>query len=513
MRRSLLAAAVAPLLLLTACGGSDGGSGSGGDGAGGGTLTLASIVPPSSFAVGEMASSGPADNYYQAVYDRLLTLDADGRPAANLVTDWSYDDSGTRLSLTLRDDVTFTDGTAFDADAVKANLETAKAANGEAASALGAVDSVEVVDATHADIVLSRPDPGLVDALARSSGYMASPEALDSPDLATEPVGSGPYVLDADATTAGSEYVFTRNADYWNAEDYPYDRIDIKFLDDTTAQINGLRSGELSAIGGVSTSDVVSGAESAGLNVVTYFNGTIEGLYLWDREGAIAPALGDVRVRQAINYAMDRDTLVDVVKGGLGQPTEQMFGPSTAGYDQSLEGTYDFDLDKAKQLMADAGYADGFELTLPDFSPVFPDEQAAMTEALASINIQVTYQPITADQVVSSIMGGQWPLNFFGLTAASPFEMSSLALTSQSPFNPFKIDDPTVTGLLTEATTATGDDQAAALQELSGYLVDQAWFAPWDAQEAAAITSEDVAVAPVPGVSSPPLSGYSPAGN
>src|SRR3954467_11377977 len=475
MRRSIVATTVASLLFFaTACGGSDdSGSGGGADA----TLTLGSIVPPRSFAIGEMASSGPADNYYQAVYDRLMHLDADGKPSAGLATDWSYDETGLRLALTLHDGVTFTDGATFDADAVKANLEKAKASSGEAGSALRAVDHVEVVDATHADVVLSRPDPGLVDALARSSGFMAAPPALASPDLATAPVGSGPYVLDAKATTAGSDYVYTRNADYWDADSYPYDQVEIKFLDDTTAQLNGLRSGELSAVGGVSTSDVVSGAKSAGLNVVTYFNGTIEGLYLWDRDGAVAPALGDVRVRQAINYAMDRDTIVKTVKGGLGQPTEQVFGPSSAGYDESLEGTYDFDLDKAKKLMADAGYADGFALTLPDFSPVFPDEQAAMTEAFESLKIKTTYKPITGDQVVGSIIGGQWPANFFSLTSSSPWAFAQLAVAPGAPFNPFHVSDPKVNDLVASAQASTGDAQDKALSQLNAYLVDQAWFA------------------------------------
>ena len=105
MRRSLVAATAASVLLLTAaCGGSsDAGSGSAG---GDSTLTLATITPPSSFAVGEMAQSGPEDHYYQAVYDTLLRLDDDGEPAANLVTEWSFDETNTRLSLTLRDDVT-----------------------------------------------------------------------------------------------------------------------------------------------------------------------------------------------------------------------------------------------------------------------------------------------------------------------------------------------------------------------------------------------------------------------
>src|SRR5205085_1134161 len=163
-------------------------------------------------------------------------------------------------------------------------------------------------------------DPGLLQSLARSSGYMASPATLTSPDATTDPVGSGPYVYDGSASTAGSSYVYTRNDDFWNAAAYPYDKVEVDFLDDTTAVLNG-----------------------------------------------------------------------------LGTPTVQVFGPDSEGYDPALEGTYDYDVDKARSLMADAGYADGFAMTLPDFSPVYPDEQAAMTEALAAINITVTYAPITGD--------------------------------------------------------------------------------------------------------------------
>jgi peptide/nickel transport system substrate-binding protein len=512
MRRSLVAATAASVLLLTAaCGGSSGGSS--GSGSGDSTeLTLAAVTPPSSFAVGEMAQSGPEDHYYQAVYDTLLELDEDGQPVANLVTEWSYDETNTRLSLTLRDDVTFSDGTALDAEAVKANLEAAKGRSGEAGSALGAISSVEVVDATHADVVLSRPDPALLQSLARSSGYVASPAALASPDLATAPVGSGPYVLDADASTAGSTYVYTRNEDYWNAEDFPYDSLEIRFLDDTTAILNGLRSGEINGVSG-GTSDVTTGAENAGLTVTTYTNGGIEGVYLWDRAGALVPALADVRVRQAINHAMDRETIVETVKGGLGEPTVQVFGPNSPAYDESLEDTYEFDVDRARELMAEAGYADGFSMTLPDFSPVYPDEQAAMTEAFASLGIEVTYAPITGDQVVGSIIGGQWPANFFNLTAGSPFEMIGLTLTQQSPFNPFKSADPEVDRLVQQAQTTSGDEQTAALQELNRHLVDQAWFAPWDAAEGTFITTTDVAVTAVPGVSVPPLTGFEPAGS
>src|SRR3954469_1713831 len=118
MRRPLVAATVASVLLLASACSGDGGSGSG-SGANTDKLTLAAITPPSSFAIGAMASSGPEDHYYQAVYDKLLALDAKGQPVPWLATEWSYDKTGMTLSLTLRDDVTFTDGAAFDAAAVK----------------------------------------------------------------------------------------------------------------------------------------------------------------------------------------------------------------------------------------------------------------------------------------------------------------------------------------------------------------------------------------------------------
>lgn len=514
MRKSIIAAAVAILLLtVSACGGSsDSSSGSSSASSGGGTLTLAAIVPPKSFAVGAMTSDGPENPYYQAVYDSLLSLDKDGKPAANLATEWSYDAANTTLSLTLRDNVKFTDGTPFDAAAVKANVEQAKQESGESGAALKAVDSVTVVDATHADLVLSAPDPALLDSLARASGFMASPTALTSADLATNPVGSGPYVLDQTATTAGSAYVYTRNPDYWNKDAYPYDGVEVKSIDDTTAALNGLRTGQIQGAVGDSA-DLIAGAEQAGLTVTSFPSGATTGIYLWDRGGSNTAALADKRVRQAINYAFDRKTIVDKIKSGLGTPTTQIFGSSTNAYVESLNDTYSYDLDKAKSLMAEAGYASGFSMTLPDFSPVFPDEQAVMTEGFTALNISITYVPVTPDQVVGSVIAGQWPVNFFNLTSPSAWGLAQLTVTPTGTFNPFHTDDPTVTGLLAKAGAASPADQGPIMQELNTYLVDNAWFAPWYGVEASYITATSVAVQPVPGLSQPPLANFAPSGN
>ncbi|GGS23649.1 hypothetical protein GCM10010269_73100 [Streptomyces humidus] len=507
MRRLLVAVPAAALVLtVSACGGAAGGGGANA----GSTLSLATVTPPKSFEPGAMAMGGPEDHYYQAVYDTLLKLDAYGRPAAGLATNWNYDAANTTLSLTLRSGVTFTDGTKFDAEAVRTNLEHAKKGTGEAANALKFVDHVKAVDPTHVDIVLTSPDPSLTAGLARSAGYMDSPKAFTRGDVATRPVGTGPYRLDAKRSTAGDTYVFTRNAGYWDKIHYPYKEVSIKVLDDTTAALNALRSGQLQGMPGPSK-DIVEGARKAGLTVTTFENGTMEGVFLWDRKGNNTKALGDVRVRRAINYAFDREAIVKNVKGGLGTATDQVFGSSTPAYDKSLEGAYGHDLGKAEKLMAEAGYAQGFSMTLPDFSPVYPNEQAAMTEALKSIGIKVTYQPITGDQVVGSIIGGKWPANFFSLTSSSPWAFIQLAVAPGATFNPFHVSDPKIAALLKTVQQSSGAAQDKALKQLNAYLVDQAWFAPWDVQKGAYVSAKTVKVTPIPGIAVPPLSGFSPA--
>ena len=159
MRRSLVAATAASVLLLTAaCGGSsDGGSGVRRQRR---PLTLAAITPPSSFAIGEMASSGPEDNYYQAVYDTLLSLDADGQPVANLVDRMELrrdrhpaePHAARRRHVHRRRDVRRRGGQGQPRAGEDGHRRGRRRPSAR-------VDSVEVVDATHADIVLSRPDP------------------------------------------------------------------------------------------------------------------------------------------------------------------------------------------------------------------------------------------------------------------------------------------------------------------------------------------------------------------
>ncbi|WP_329140409.1 ABC transporter substrate-binding protein [Streptomyces sp. NBC_00670] len=485
---------------VAACGG--GGGAAGGDS----TLTLGESVTATPWDLAD-ASIGPEAQYYQPVYDTLIRLDTKGKATPNLATSWSYDKSRTTLTLKLREGIKFTDGTAVDADAVKKSLTHTRSGSGTAAGQIQDISGVDVVDEHTVAIRLSHPSASLVPALGQVSGMIASPKALDDPKT---PVGSGPYRLDTAATTVGTTYTYTRNADYWNAKAFPYDTIVIKYLSDQTARNNALMSGQLD--GATLNLNRVKTVKSRGLNVQTYQPGDIEGLYIWDRAGKIVPALGKLKVRQALNHAFDKKAIIKASKTGLGTPTAQLFAKNEEGYAADLDDTYSYDPDKARKLLAEAGYPNGFSVTIPDMSSIFPQEQAALTQSLKDIGIKVTLDNLPSNQIFSSLLAGKYAMSYFKLGATTSWDKVQLQLPKNSTWNPFKYDDPKVDGLLTRIGEASDDDQRAELfQKLNTYVVDQAWNAPWNVMVNAYATAKDVKVTPQPGAQYPPIYNFEPA--
>src|SRR4029453_2020097 len=208
-------------------------------------------------------------------------------------------DDNTVLSLTLRDSVEFTDGSPFDGEAVKANLEYLKASTGQNSYMAASIDEVEVLSATEVNLKLTAPDPGLLNYLAVVGGAMASPATLGAGDEATTAVGSGPYVLEK--ATPGSEYVYERNEDYWNSEAFPYDEIVVKPISDSTARLNALKSGQAEVALGAPPQ--VTEAEGSGLTVERYPTDW-QGLFLNDRAGASVPAVPRWGVARRIHLAL-----------------------------------------------------------------------------------------------------------------------------------------------------------------------------------------------------------------
>ncbi|MBP8534417.1 ABC transporter substrate-binding protein [Streptomyces sp. MK37H] len=469
------------------------------------TLTLAESVAATPWDLAK-ASMGPESQYYQPVFDTLVRLDTKGEPTPNLATSWSYDKAQTTLTLKLRKGVKFTDGTVLDADAVKQCLLHTKSGTGTAAGEIRDITGVEVVDAHTVAVKLSHPTASLLSALGQVSGMIASPKSLKDPKT---PVGSGPYKLDTSATTAGQTYTYTRNADFWNTKAFPYDKVVIKYLSDPTARTNALLSGQID--GATLNLNRVKTVKGRSLNVITYQPGDVEGLYIWDRAGKKVPALGKVKVRQALNYAFDKKAMLKSAKTGLGTPTAQLFAPGEDGYDVRLEDTYSYDPAKARKLLAEAGYPHGFSVTLPDLSAIFPQEQAALTQSLKDIGIKVKLDNVPGDQIFSSMLSGKYAMSYFKLGAPTAWDKVQLQLAKKSTWNPFKYDDPKADGLITRIGEATGAKRMTLFKELNAYVVDQAWNAPWSVVANAYGTAKDVKVTEQAGVQYPPLYNYTPA--
>jgi peptide/nickel transport system substrate-binding protein len=445
--------------------------------AGGGTLTLVATLSPTSLDAAA-SSGGNAAPFYQAVYDSLIRGMPDGSLEPFLATEWSYNDDNTVLTFTLRDDVTFTDGTPMTSEDVKISLERFQTGTAPGASWLRNIESIDTPDDTTVVLNLSAPDPGLLTYLARDAGMVTSGDVAESDpeSLATNPVGSGPYVLDTDETVTGTSYVYTKNEEYWNPDVQHYDKLVINVIADATAALNAIKSNEANGVR-LANNQNLAEVEGAGWTVNA---GAINvfGLLLLDRAGTINPAMGDVRVRQAINHAFDRGALLTALQKDAGTVTEQTFPETSAAFDEALDDTYGYDPEAAKELLAEAGYADGFTLEMPSTASVGTTTYNLIAQQLAAVGITASFVD-AGNNYVSDILAGKYAAAWIGLEQGSDWALAQFMVAPTATWNPFGYEDPAVNDLLEQMQFGDVAAQEAAAAELNAYLTDQAWFAWW----------------------------------
>ncbi|MEV0585078.1 ABC transporter substrate-binding protein [Nonomuraea sp. NPDC050310] len=462
------AATLALVLTATAC--SSGASGPAGTAEPTLTLAVAADVSTWDPAVG---AGGNSLGYLQAVYSSLTTLNPDFSVSPGLATRWAYDAAKTTLTLTLREGVTFSDGTPLDAEAVRANLRRGLDTPGATQSALAGIADVQATGPAEVTITLKKPDPGLLYQLSMVPGMIASPKAFAT--LKTHPVGSGPYVLDLTASTRGTSYTFVRNPRYSLPTPYGFGKVVMKALPDTNAMANAALSGQVDA-GGVPMATLPQ-VEAGGLAHRT-MPGLIMGMWIVDRAGKLAPPLAKQKVRQAINHGLDAEGILKAVDKGHGSRRTQMFAAGTPAYDETLNTRYPYDPDKARRLLAEAGYPDGFELTLPSENTYVPALYPIVAQQLGQIGIKVTYKPVTSNLITQQYLAGTYPAFMYTYTATENWLDASLFLAKGGVFNPFHTEDAKVEGLLDEISVADDAARGPLLRELNAYVVEQAWFAP-----------------------------------
>jgi peptide/nickel transport system substrate-binding protein len=444
-----------------------------------GTTSIRIGVNPSNLA----ARYDPATAFIHAtdtsgLYESFFTGDTKtGELEPLLATSYELSDDRKTLTVELRDDVKFVGGDPMTADAVveffnllaadeESGLFTPAADFGATFEATGEY-SIKVTTTGPMDV----PGVGLYYFVLGT--HIANPKSMaDREAAATSPQGTGPYLVDEIVPEVSVKLV--RNPDYWNPEAYPFDEVEILAFDDDVARLNALTSGQVDAASlGLSFAQE---ATEADFNVNLSPNGgRFTALWIADRAGTIVPALADRRVREAMQLAFDREAINETINQGYGLVTSQLGNPATDEYVEGGDDRYGYDPERARELMAEAGYADGFDLAIP--STTFLGVNAwepVVTQSLADIGIRVTIDSYAdAGAWFTEAMSGRYPVIMY---SEQPGDALRVFLTPDALFNGTKYMDPVIAEAWDAVLTGTTDEMKAALTQIGERTLDEAWM-------------------------------------
>ena len=306
-------------------------------------------------------NSSFAQGALMAVFDSLIRLDASGVPKPGLAEEWSYNADLTEFSFTLRAGATFHDGTPVDAKAVALNFERSTALGSRmgnsAFETVSQIASVDILDDRRVRLKLKAPSGQMPYLLAGQGGMMIAPASLADNAFggALKPVGAGPYRVKS--FDSNVQTITVRYDGYWEKSTARPAGFEHHFAADARARLNAVRSGQANLA--LIEPRQIAEAKAAGFAVqINEKNSTWELGVNTSHE-----ATGKLKIRQAMMHAIDRHALSDALGFGASQPSTQYFASSSPWYRPDLETRYPYDVAKAKQLVKEAGYPNGVDIS------------------------------------------------------------------------------------------------------------------------------------------------------
>ncbi|MEW9532593.1 ABC transporter substrate-binding protein [Microbispora sp. NPDC049125] len=486
-RSAIAGPALLSLVMLTACGGTDATTQTAGrpDGAPvhGGTLVFGVNTEPLNLD----PHASPQDVtglFTRPVLDSLVSLDDKGGIHPWLASSWKISSDGKTYTFKLREGVKFSDGSAFDAAAVKANLDhivDPKTKSQLAAAAFGPYTGTKVVDAHTVTVSFAKPYSPFLAALATAYFGIESPKSLaEGPEaLAKKVVGTGPFVIDRFTPHQGITY--HRNPGYaWGPEGAGHtgtaylDKLEIKVLTEDSVRLGALTSGQIDAIAGVPPVDLKRIQADPRLAVVkrqapggnyNYYPNTAKGVF------------ADPKVRQAFRDGIDFATIVRKLYFGAFDPAFSPVSPTTLGYDKGTETQWRYDPAAAGRLLDDAGWAgrdaegyrtkDGARLTVrwPFFKSLAREQRGTLAEQVQAeakkIGFEVRFADVTPNDFTPMAVAGDYDLIDFSWQRADGDALRNLFAIANIPNaerfgqNLARYDDAEVDGWLNGALATT----------------------------------------------------------
>ncbi|WP_299733593.1 ABC transporter substrate-binding protein [uncultured Tateyamaria sp.] len=395
------------------------------------------------------AAAGAIDSVlYSNVFEGLTRFMGDGSVVPGLAESWEISEDGLTYTFNLREGVTFHDGTTMDAEDVKFTLDRILAEDSaNAQKALyAAIASVEVVDASTVRVTLSEPNGNMLFNLAWGDAVIVAPESIEN--IKQQPIGTGPFKFDS--WTQGDSIQISQYADYWG-EQPALTEATFKFISDPTAAFAAMMAEDVDVFTGFPAPENLPQFEADPRFQVLI--GSTEGETILSTNNKQAP-FDDVRVRQAVAHAIDRQAIVDGAMFGYGTPIGTHFAPHNPAY-VDLTGGSAFDPDKARALLAEAGMPDGFETTLHLPPPSYARRGGEIIAAqLAEVGIKAEIINVEWAQWLETVFRGK----SFGLSIVSHTEPMDIGIYGNPDYY-FQYDNPDFQELMT-TLNATTDPEA-----------------------------------------------------
>lgn len=428
------------------------------------------------------------------IFDTLLNYgDQDTTLHPGLATEWTPSEDGLQYTLKLREGVKFHDGTDFNAEAVVINFE--RWMNGDAEqfpyyTMFGGfkgdeghvIKEVKAVDELTVQFTLNRPQAPFLKNLAMSPFAIASPAAIEKfgDDLSKNPVGTGPFKFVE--WKENDRIVIEKNPDYW-MEGYPkLDKVIFRSIPENSARLNALLAGEIDLMDGVNPSDLeqikgnpdLQTFERPSMNV-GYLGFTVT------RE-----PFDNKLVRQALNHAIDKEGIIAAFYGGLAEPAKNPLPPALEGYNDEID-PYPYDLEKAKELLAEAGYPDGFEMELwamPVPRPYMPDGMKVaevLQSSFAEIGVKAEIKSVDWGTYLEQAAKGDFDAFMLGWTGDNGdpdnFIYTLLDKDAIGSNNYSRYSNDELHDILIEAQTITDQEERNALYKKAQEIIHE--DAPW----------------------------------
>jgi peptide/nickel transport system substrate-binding protein len=410
-----------------------------------------------------------------------------------LAEDWEVTEDGLTYTFKLRQGVKFHDGTDFNADAVVFNFN--RWMNGDAdkfpyytmfggyvADEGHVIQEVTAVDANTVKFVLKRPQAPFLKNLAMSPFGIASPAAVEQygEEFRKNPVGTGPFKFvewrENDTIT------LEKNADYWQEGLPKLNKVIFRVIPENTARLNALANGEIDVMDGLNNSDEATVLGNENLQVIERPSMNVGYIGLTNTRKPFDNKL----VRQAINHAIDKQSIIDAFYGGKAQPAVNPMPPSISGYNDAIE-PYPYDLEKAKALLAEAGYADGFTMDLwamPVARPYMPEAMKVaevIQASLAEIGVTANIQSVDWATYLDKATAGEFDAFMLGWTGdngdADNFLYTLLDKDSIGSNNNAHYSSDELHDVLIQAQTEVDEDARNELYKKAQEIIHE--DAPW----------------------------------